>query len=55
MHLSPAQSRRALTFASLLFLPPTLIIGIWLAQYGGLPFLAPPRHPAAAAAVTAWA
>jgi len=35
MHLSPAQSRRALTFASLLFLPPTLIIGIWLAQYGG--------------------
>jgi len=38
MHLSPAQSRRALTFASLLFLPPTLIIGIWLVQYGGFAF-----------------
>ena len=44
MHLSPAQSRRALTFASLLFLPPTLIIGIWLAQYGGFAFEPPLMH-----------
>ena len=44
MHLSPVQSRRALTFASLLFLPPTLIIGIWLAQYGGFAFEPPLMH-----------
>ena len=44
MHLSPAQSRRALIFASLLFLPPTLIIGIWLAQYGGFAFEPPLMH-----------
>ncbi|HHX2502176.1 TPA: phosphatase PAP2 family protein [Neisseria subflava] len=44
MHLSPAQSRRALTLASLLFLPPTLIIGIWLAQYGGFAFEPPLMH-----------
>ena len=44
MHLSPAQSRRTLTFASLLFLPPTLIIGIWLAQYGGFAFEPPLMH-----------
>ena len=44
MHLSPAQSRRALTFVSLLFLPPTLIIGIWLAQYGGFAFEPPLMH-----------
>ena len=44
MHLSPAQSRRTLIFASLLFLPPTLIIGIWLAQYGGFAFEPPLMH-----------
>lgn len=44
MHLSPAQSRRALIFASLLFLPPTLVIGIWLAQYGGFAFEPPLMH-----------
>nr|WP_314765972.1 phosphatase PAP2 family protein [uncultured Neisseria sp.] len=44
MHLSPAQAKRALTFASLLFLPPTLVIGIWLAQYGGFAFEPPLMH-----------
>lgn len=44
MHLSPVQAKRALAFASLLFLPPTLIIGIGLAQYGSFAFEPPLMH-----------
>ncbi|MGN7089354.1 phosphatase PAP2 family protein, partial [Neisseria sp. P0004.S008] len=44
MHLSPAPAKRALAFASLLFLPPTLILGIGLAQYGGFAFEPPLMH-----------